>query len=166
MIKDWQTGLMISATALATATSNAAAAELKGKVIGVSDGDTITVVSKNHQERIRLADIDCPEMKQPFGNQAKKRCSSLCFNKTVLVSYLNRDRYKRIIGQVKLPNGHSLNQELVRSGMAWCYTKYCKTPLVNELEEQARNKRIGLWQDKNPIPPWQWRAQAAQQKAF
>ena len=140
----------------------ALAAELKGRVIGVSDGDTITVLGTNHQERIRLAEIDSPEMKQPFGNQAKKNCSGLCFNKVVTVNYSRRDRFKRIVGQVKLPNGHSLNHELVRAGMAWCFTKYCKDPLVRDLEQQARGKRLGLWRDKKPIPPWQWRAQAAQ----
>jgi endonuclease YncB( thermonuclease family) len=166
MIKNWQVGTITTVAVLALTTgSSAAAAELKGRVIGVNDGDTITVLSNNHQERIRLADIDCPEIKQPFGNQAKKHCARLCFNKAVSISYSRRDRFKRIVGQVKLPNGHSLNHELVRAGMAWCFTKYCKDPLVSKLEQQARNKRLGLWQDKNPTPPWQWRAQAAQAKA-
>lgn len=166
MFKNWQVGTITIVLGLTIATNNAAAAELNGRVIGVSDGDTITVLSNNHQERIRLAEIDSPEMKQPFGNQAKKHCSALCFNKVVIVNYSRRDRFKRIVGQVKLPNGHSLNHELVREGMAWCFTKYCKDPLVKDLEQQARGKRLGLWRDKNPIPPWQWRAQAAQQKTF
>ena len=162
MFKNRQVGTITTVLALTIATNTAVAAELKGRVIGVSDGDTITVLSNNHQERIRLAEIDSPEMNQPFGNQSKKYCSGLCFNKVVTVNYSRRDRFKRIVGQVKLPNGHSLNHELVRAGVAWCFTKYCNDPLVRDLEQQARGKRLGLWRDKNPIPPWQWRAQASQ----
>lgn len=140
--------------------NSAWAGELSGKVIGVSDGDSITVLSNGRTERIRLADIDCPELKQPFGRKAKHYCSNLCFGKSVVVSYASRDRYKRIVGRAKLPNGHVLNEELVKAGMAWCYVKYCKIPLMFELERKAKLSRLGLWRDKNPVPPWLWREKA------
>ncbi len=143
--------------------NSAWAGELSGKVIGVSDGDTITVLSDGQAEKIRLADIDCPEKKQPFGQKAKQYCSNLCFGKSVVVSYASRDRYKRIVGRARLPNGSVLNEELVKAGMAWCYVKYCKIPLMFELERQAKQSRLGLWRDDNPTPPWLWREQSRAQ---
>ncbi len=153
-------GSVLAVCAVLSSLNCAWASELTGKVIGVSDGDTITVLTNGQPEKIRLADIDCPEKKQPFGQKAKEYCSNLCFGKPVVVSYASRDRYKRIIGRIKLTNGNILNEELVKAGMAWCYVKYCKIPLLYELERQAKQSRLGLWKDDNPTPPWLWREQS------
>ncbi len=125
--------------------------------MGVSDGDTITVLHKGKGERIRLHGIDCPEKRQAFGNRAKQFTSKLIFVKIVTVQVLDRDRYGRTVGVVLLPDGRSLNHELVRAGLAWMYRRYTDDQSLSELEEEARVARRGLWADPNPIPPWQWR---------
>ncbi len=92
--------------------------------MGVSDGDTITVLHNGKGERIRLHGIDCPEKRQAFGNRAKQLTSNLVFAKTVTVQVLDRDRYGRTVGEVLLPDGRSLNQELVKAGFAWWYRRH------------------------------------------
>lgn len=129
----------------------------KGVVVSASDGDTITVKYGLKNEKVRLADIDCPEKDQPFGLEAKAFCESLCLGKLVDVRYTNKDRNGRIIGTVKLENGNLLNQELVNAGMAWRYTSYSKDAIIDKLEESAKRRRVGLWAAPSPIPPWQWR---------
>lgn len=109
-------------------------------------------------EKIRLNRIDCPEKGQAFGNRAKQFTSTLAFGQTVTVRALNKDRYGRTIGDVILPDGRSLNQELVRAGMAWQYRQYSDDETLAELEETARQGRLGLWADPAPIPPWTFRA--------
>ncbi len=127
------------------------------KVIGVQDGDTIKVLKGKKTFVIRLADIDCPEKKQPFGNVAKKFTSDLCFGKEVrIIPTRKPDRYKRIIATVWIDT-ISLTKELVKSGLAWHFTNYSKDPLLAKLEQQARANKQGLWKDQNPTPPWEWR---------
>ncbi len=104
---------------IALLTSQTLAADFTGHVVGVSDGDTITVLHKGKGERIRLHGIDCPEKRQAFGNRAKQFTSNLVFAKTVTVQGVDRDRYGRTVGVVLLPDGRSLNHELVRAGLAW-----------------------------------------------
>ncbi len=103
--------------------------EFSGKVVGVSDGDTITVLHNGKGERIRLHGIDCPEKRQAFSNRAKQFTSNLVFAKTVTVQAVDRDRYGRTVGVVLLPDGRSLNHELVRAGLAWMYRRYTKRGL-------------------------------------
>lgn len=133
------------------------AATFTGKVVRVLDGDTIEVLVNKEPIRVRLADIDCPEKKQPFGNAAKKYVLELAAHEIVTVEASKKDRYGRTIGEVILPNGDSLNQLLLRGGYAWHYKKYSKDASLAELENQARGDKVGLWQDKNPIAPWDWR---------
>ncbi len=97
--------------------------------MGVSDGDTITVLHSGKGERIRLHGIDCPEKRQAFGNRAKQFTSKLVFAKTVTVQPVDRDRYGRTVGVVLLPDGRSLNHELVSAGLAWMYRRYTKRGL-------------------------------------
>lgn len=136
---------------------------LQGKVVGVTDGDTITILDSAHtQYKIRLAGIDAPEKKQPFGQVSKRSLSELVFNKSVLVDWSKYDRYKRIVGKVWV-NNLDANLEQVKRGLAWHYTKYEKEqPIEDRLsysqaEEVARKSREGLWVETNPIPPWDWR---------
>ena len=133
------------------------AATLTGKVVRVLDGDTIEVLVNKEPIRIRLADIDCPEKKQPFGNAAKKYVLETAAHEIVAVDARSKDRYGRTIGEVILPNGESLNRLLISNGYAWHYKKYSKDASLAELENQARMDKVGLWQDKNPIAPWDWR---------
>lgn len=128
------------------------------KVIKIKDGDTVGILMNGKEETIRLAHIDCPEKKQPFGNNAKQFVSKLCFGKYVkIVGDFKRDRNKRIIAEIILPNGKNINKELVKNGLAWHFTRYSKDKTYAQLELIARKQKIGLWKDKNPIAPWNWR---------
>lgn len=127
-------------------------------VIDIKDGDTYVILIEDKEVIVRLDHIDCPEKRQPFGMQAKKFASDLCFDKTVfLVSKNKFDRYNRLIAEVFLENGVCVNKELVANGLAWHYKKYSRSRAYSELEKEARAKKIGLWRELYPIPPWNWR---------
>lgn len=131
-----------------------------GKVIKIADGDTFTLLSKGKTIRVRLNGIDCPESHQAFGNKAKQFTNKLIFQKEVTVISKDIDRYGRIIGDVFLNDGTNLNHELVKSGLAWWYQYYApKDRILKRLEENARKDKIGLWSEKKPIPPWEFRLQ-------
>lgn len=131
-----------------------------GKVVGISDGDTITVLRDGKQVKIRLFGVDTPEKAQAFGNRAKQLTSSLVANKVVDIETVTTDKYGRTVGIVTV-DGRLLDTELVKAGMAWVYRKYCdRQPLCNDLlnqESKARANSIGLWSDADPTPPWDWR---------
>jgi micrococcal nuclease len=106
---------------------------------------------------VRLIDIDCPEKKQAFGKAAKKFTSDFCFNKIVKVESMGKkDRYGRILATVYL-NGKSLNEALLKAGLAWHFKKYSTNSEYAELENQARKEEVGLWADENPVAPWEFR---------
>jgi len=129
----------------------------EGKVVGIKDGDTYSVLYKGVEQTIRLAHIDCPEKKQAFGTAAKKFASDLCFGKLVTIKSNGKtDRNKRILGEVYLGT-RNINKELVKNGLAWHYKKYSNDEEYARLESIARASRIGLWSDSNPIAPWDWR---------
>lgn len=148
---------------LALALSFPAWADFTGNVVGVSDGDTITVLDTDKvQHKIRLTGIDAPEKKQPFGNRSKQSLSDMVFNKTVAVETNKRDRYGRELGKV-LASGKDVNLEQVRAGLAWHYKAYELTqPVADrqayaEAENEAKAAKRGLWVDAEPTPPWEWR---------
>lgn len=136
---------------------------LKGKVIGVADGDTITVLDtdKTHH-KIRLAGIDAPEKKQAFGQRSKQSLSDLVFSKAVTVDTNKIDRYGRVVGKV-LVNGMDANLAQVQRGMAWHYKAYEREqPAIDrkvyaDAENEAKAARRGLWADAYPVPPWNFR---------
>ena len=132
---------------------------LTGKVIGIMDGDTFKLLTKDATTvKIRLANIDCPEKKQPFSTNAKRFVSEAIFNKNVTVEILKKDRYRRLIANVFYGDSINLNHQLVKNGLAWHYVKYSKDTLLQSLEDSAKKNRLGLWQELNAISPWQWRA--------
>lgn len=132
--------------------------EISGPVIAVFDGDTIEVLYHRRPVRVRLHGIDCPETGQAFGAQAKRATSALVFGKTITLRMYGQDRYQRILADALLPDGKILNHELVESGWCWWYRKYAPGDTVLErLEQNARERRIGLWSDPAPQPPWEWR---------
>lgn len=134
-----------------------AAVPFTGKVVAVLDGDTIEVLHNGKAERIRLHGVDCPEKKQAFGQKAKQFTSSLVFGKTVVVVPSKKDRYKRTVGDVFLPDGVNVSYELVKAGLGWWYRKYSDDVILAGLEWEAQLERRGLWTDPSPIPPWEWR---------
>ncbi|HRB17093.1 MAG: thermonuclease family protein [Nitrospirota bacterium] len=138
--------------------ANTAFANFSGPVVSVLDGDTLEVLHNQHPERIRLSGIDCPEKKQAFGQRAKQAASALAFGKEVTVQTHGHDKYRRTIGEVTLPDGMHLNQELVKQGWCWWYRKYApRDTVLEQLETDAREGRKGLWADPQPVPPWEWR---------
>ena len=135
---------------------------LTGKVIGIMDGDTFKLFTADSTlVNVRLANIDCPEKKQPFSSRAKEFTSDAIFGKTVTVNVQSKDRYRRLISNViyinSLSDSLSLCHELVRNGLAWHYVKFSKDKTLQHMEDEARASKIGLWQDPNPIAPWEWR---------
>ena len=129
-----------------------------GRVVGVTDGDTITVLVNKDEHKVRLQGIDAPERKQDFGTKAKQFASDLVFDKDVRVEVVDRDRYGRDVGIVHLADGRILNQELVKAGMAWWYEEYApKDDTLNALQTAAKRDRRGLWRDADPVPPWEFR---------
>ena len=143
----------------------ACAADFKAKVIGVADGDTVTVLQAKKPVKIRLNGIDCPEKRQAFGTKAKKVTSELCFGRMVTVRPKETDRYGRTVADIVLPDGRVLNQELVKAGMAWWYQQYSKDVGLKKLEEEARKAKRGLWADKKPVAPWEWRRRQRAQRS-
>ena len=133
------------------------AEEFSGRVVGVADGDTITVLVGVEPRRVRLAGIDAPEKGQAFGQRAKQATSRLVFGRTVKVVVRGQDRYGRTLGEVRLPDGTSLNERLVEEGWAWHYARYSKGQRLAELEATARRSRRGLWVDPRALPPWEFR---------
>jgi endonuclease YncB( thermonuclease family) len=137
---------------------SAAPREIDARVIGISDGDTITVLLDNKPTRVRLWGIDCPEARQPFGNCAKQFTSSLAFGKTVTLRVLSTDRYRRPVAVVILPDGSNLNHKIVRAGFGWWFQRYApRDQELERLERLAREERAGLWRDSKPIAPWEFR---------
>jgi len=116
-----------------------------GNVVGISDGDTITVMNDSRGEKIRLYGIDTPEKRQNFGTRAKQFTSGMVFGKIVEIETIDTDRYGRTVGIVHA-DGLNINQEIVRNGYAWVYTRYCKKPICNDwkgIETTARANKEG-----------------------
>lgn len=127
------------------------------RVVAVQDGDTLTVLVNRRQLKVRLKDIDAPELGQPFGRNSRQSLSDLCFGKIAAIEVGGRDRYKRAIAQVTCA-GTDANAEQVRRGYAWTYTRFARrdSPLFT-VESEARAARRGLWTDPAPVAPWDWR---------
>jgi len=141
-----------------SAESEASAGGWAGKVVGVHDGDTISVMHGGRAEKIRLQGIDCPESGQDFGRKAKQFTSEMVFGKEVQVKASDVDRYGRTVAEVYTADGKSLNRALVAAGLAWWYRKYAPNDrTLAGLEAQAQRKGTGLWSYRNPTPPWEWR---------
>ena len=133
-------------------------ADLTGPVTSILDGDTIEVLYNNKAERIRLSGIDCPEKGQAYGKRAKQATSALAFGKAVTLHTHGHDKYKRTLADVLLQHGINVNHTLVKDGWCWWYRKYAPGDTVLEgLERDAREARKGLWADRQPVPPWEWR---------
>lgn len=134
------------------------AVEYAGKVVGISNGDTIRVLHKKRQLKIRLAEIDTPEKGQPYGKRAKQALSALVFGKEIKFIKQTMDHYGRIVARVYV-DGLDVNSEMVRQGHAWVYRKYAKDPILYRLEGEAREAKRGLWAlpEAQRVPPWVWR---------
>jgi endonuclease YncB( thermonuclease family) len=142
--------------------SFASAEALSGTVIAVHDGDTITLRTETNKKKIRLAGIDAPELKQPYGVESRSLLRGIVLDKSVLVETSRNDKYGRVIGKVTL-DGQDITLKQIQSGGAWVYRAYLnelsKEDRATYLEVEAQSKAIaiGLWKDSNPVEPWTWR---------
>jgi len=153
---------------------------IHGQVVGISDGDTITVLDAYRQQhKVRLSGIDAPEKAQPFGQRSKENLSGLVFGRDVTVEWRKKDRYGRPVGKVKVaepacrestcPKTVDACHAQVIAGMAWWYRQYAKeqepgdADRYEQSELEARARRIGLWTDPKPTPPWEWRKEKKRQ---
>ncbi len=138
-------------------------AELYGRVVRVSDGDTITIVdAERRRYRVRLAGIDAPERRQAYGKVSKQHLASQVFGRSVIVDWHKEDRYGRLVGKVSIDaNDAGLGQ--LKAGMAWHYKQYANEQSSSDqrayaaAEVDARRARVGLWRGPEPIPPWEFR---------
>jgi endonuclease YncB( thermonuclease family) len=134
-----------------------ATSTLIGKTVGVTDGDTISVLdAEKRQHKVRLEGIDAPESAQPFGTQAKKALSEKVFGKEITVKETGKDKYGRTLGHVYVSKQH-VNRELIEEGFAWHYKEYNRDPNFAAAENEARAAKRGLWRDGVPTPPWDYR---------
>ena len=147
---------------LLAAVGAASGESLEGRVVAVADGDSLVVVDKDgKRRRVRLAEIDAPERKQPFGAEARKSLADICLRKSAAIETTETDSHNRLIAKVKCGEVDA-NTEQVRRGMAWVTARNTlpNSPLP-EMEANARLRGIGLWAGEKPEPPWEWRQRQA-----
>lgn len=146
----------------------ASAYEISGRVVRVADGDTLTLLVRQRRQRVRLASIDAPETGdgrarpgQPYGQASRRALADLVAGKVLRLRCYEQDRYGREICDVPLSDGRTANQAMVAAGLAWANQqgkgKYLRDKSLVSLERKARSERLGLWRDKNPVAPWEWR---------
>jgi len=129
----------------------------KAKVIGVTSGDSIVVqLDDKKQVKVRLQGIDCPELQQEYGDSAKQATVALCFKKRVRVEKVGLDYYGRTLAFIYIDD-LCINKELLLRGLAWHYVKFDTDPDLAQLEADARANKVGLWQQPDPVAPWDFR---------
>lgn len=134
-------------------------------MVGVKDGDTIELLRNGRKITVRLYGVDTPEKAQAYGQRARQFTAALVFGKHVRLIVHNTDRYGRTVGTVILPDGSSLNEELVRQGYAWHYKAYAQDRNLANAEADARRLKRGLWQDPAPVAPWDFRKEKRSNRA-
>lgn len=132
------------------------AAAFLASVIGISDGDTLTVLHDREPVKIRIAEIDAPEKKQPFGTHSKQSLADICFGKLAEITPKTTDRYGRTVARVSC-NGQDVSEYQLKNGMAWVFDRYVTDRSLYGIQDDARQARRGLWIENNPMPPWEWR---------
>jgi len=150
----------LAAVVVALTLATAATAEtIPGRVVAIHDGDTLTVLVAKHPVKVRLADIDAPELKQAFGTRSRQSLAALCFQEEARLETAGKDRYGRTIATVHCA-GTDANEQQVRQGMAWVFERYARrnSPLY-AIQSEAKTAGIGLWSDPQPVQPWEWRQQ-------
>lgn len=133
------------------------AGQLAGKVIGISDGDTLKVLTSDRQQvKVRLSQIDAPESTQAFGNRAKQELARICFGKSASLEVEGEDRYGRKLARVRCA-GVDAQSHMVQAGMAWVYDRYVTDKSLYQLQQQAQTARKGVWSDPKVVAPWEFR---------
>lgn len=132
-------------------------ADFKARVVMVHEGDKVTVLHGGRTEKIFLKDIDCPDLKQPYGKQAKRTTAAYIANRVVTVRGVQRNSNGRTTAEIVLEDGRNIGHELIKEGLAWARKDTAGGKQLAEVEQLVRAEHKGLWSDPNPVPPWKWR---------
>jgi endonuclease YncB( thermonuclease family) len=153
--------IAISLISLWFLAASPATAPLTGQVVAVQDGDTLSVQTGSSLYKVRLSDVDAPEMSQVFGKQAREFTRGRVLGRRVWVNVLFIDMHDRQVGEVITDDGRLLNEELVHAGLAWYYrVNPRRNERLQRLEHDAFSKKLGLWVEKEPLPPWEFRRES------
>ncbi len=150
--------LILVLAGLTSATPPKITEHLTGKVVSVTDGDTVTLLVNQKTLKVRLYGIDAPETKQSFGNKSKQALAAMVFGKVITLKKTGKDKYGRILGIIHYLDS-DINAKMVEGGWAWHYKYYNDEERLASLETKARNSKLGLWADSQPIAPWEFRRQ-------
>jgi micrococcal nuclease len=157
MMKNRLMAGLVLALAVAVVYPTLSWADFVARVVTVHEGDRLTIRYDGRIENIYLQDVDCPEIKQPFGKQAKHAMAAYVGNRDVVVRSLKRDRHGRTTAEIFLQDGRNVGHELVKEGLAWLQTDTAQDQRFGEVEQLARAEKKGLWSEPNPVPPWEWK---------
>lgn len=156
MIKGKLVRVLCAVLSISTATI-VVAQDYAGRVVWVADGDTIGVVKNDVMQKIRISAIDAPEKQQAFGKLAKKGMASICAKRIAIVHPVDTDKYGRTVADVTC-DGINTGEWMVANGLAWVYDQYAaQHGAYYDAQNRARTQHLGLWNDANPTPPWEWR---------
>ncbi|MBS0151966.1 MAG: thermonuclease family protein [Nitrospira sp.] len=134
-----------------------AGTEFVARVLTVHEGDHVTIHYQGRNERVALRDVDCPDLKQPYGKQAKHAAAAYLANRDVVVRELMKDQQGRMTADILLQDGRNIAHELVKEGLAWVQPGEVHDPALRDMEELARASKQGLWSEPDPISPWKWK---------
>ncbi|MBS0181885.1 MAG: thermonuclease family protein [Nitrospira sp.] len=133
-------------------------ADVVARVLMVHEGDRLTIHHQGRKDMVYLRNVDCPELKQSYGKQAKRATAAYIANREVVVRDLKRDRQGRMTADILLTDGRQIAHELVKEGLAWVQPDGSDDQALKDMEELARAAGKGLWAETNPVSPWKWRA--------
>jgi endonuclease YncB( thermonuclease family) len=150
--------ITVLALALVLVSPALALAEFVARVLIVHEGDRLTIYHQSRKDMVYLHGVDCPELKQPYGKQAKHATAAYVANREVIVRDMKRDRQGRMSADILLPDGRQIAHELVKEGLAWVQPEGAGDQALKDMEELARAAGTGLWSEPNPIPPWKWKS--------
>ena len=149
--------LCVLAMCLPTGAMGASSAREQYRIVGIADGDTLTALGEGKRPlKCRLYGIDAPEKKQAFGQASKLSLAELSFGRTAAIAVVGRDRYGRAICKIDV-GGVDINKEQIARGMAWMYRRYAKDRSYSDAEFKAQSRKVGVWRDTQPVPPWDFR---------
>lgn len=162
--KQQKKGLWIQENPIAPWKYRSEIRHIKGKVVGIKDGDSIELLVDEEVIIVDFKGVDCPEYKQPFGKEAAQFTRNLCMGKEVTLQSAYENRYKKYLADVILQDGRNLSEEILKAGLGWHRTTLSKKANLYAIEQQARKEKTGLWIQENPEPPWEYRKSQMQQK--